>query len=98
VDGLNTERLCQGVVLWNNFRVLLPEVLSNVTGDDFDSLDGLSATLEAQAGYLEEAIPLASSYSTRVLSQSKCVTDNEAYGRTEFLEWFFVFVFEPIFE
>lgn len=98
LNGLNYQRLCQGVVLWNNFRALLPEVLSNVAGDDFDSLDGLSALLDTQVGYLEEAIPLSTAYSSRVLSQTKCVTDNEAYGQTEFLEWFFVFVFEPLFE
>ncbi len=97
VNNLNVKRLCQGVTLWNNFKVILPEVIGNFTGDDLDNLNGISALLNTQLDYLVEALPLAETYVANTLSQTKCETDNNAYGRTEFLEWFFVFIFEPFF-
>jgi hypothetical protein len=95
--NLREARLCQGVILWNNFRKILVEVLANVTSDDFGELDNISAALDTQVGYLETALPLSSTYVTNTLSQTKCVADNNALGTTEYLEWYFVFIFEALF-
>ena len=95
--SLNTKRLCQGMVLYNNFRVLLPELVSNTTSGDLSSLDNVSAFLETQVGYLETGIPLAKSYVTNTLSQTKCEADNTNAGTSEYLEWFYAMIFEPLF-
>lgn len=97
-DSLNKARLCQGVVLWNNFRKLVVEVISKVSSSDLGELINISAILNTQIGYLESAVPLSKTYVTETLSQSKCVTDNTNYGTTEQLEWYFAFIFEALFD
>jgi hypothetical protein len=93
--SLNVKRLCQGVVLLNNFFEILPEVINSASGvDDLSVLSTITAPID-----LAKAAILVAKTSTRnvlnVLSQSRCETENAT--STDDLEVYFAFLFETLF-
>ena len=91
-DGnLNIERMCQGVVLFNNFVVLLPEVISDFSGDEFDGLN-LADFNAAMAAFLA-ALPGGDDVA-EVLSQDRC----EGLSNIETdIQYYFIYIFEVLF-
>ena len=89
-------RLCEGVFLFNNFRVILSAVLADIgsTVDDFDSLTDVNLVLDAQRVLLLAAKSNMTDVDT-VLSRSVCVTENSA--DTQYIETYFLYYFETLF-
>lgn len=94
---LNVERMCQGVVLLNNFIEIFPAILSSVTSDDLDTVNGITAVVTAAKtalGLAKTDPQMATLIST--LSQEKCVADNTA--NTEYLQVYFALMYEVLFQ
>ncbi|MEI8346231.1 MAG: hypothetical protein WCG27_02105, partial [Pseudomonadota bacterium] len=87
------KRLCQGVVLLNNFLDVFPEVVDNVSSTDLDVLKNLKAQILKVTSYVKA--PDISTVKT-VQSQAKC----EAENATPFdnLQVYFVFYYEMLFQ
>lgn len=94
---LNIARLCQGVVLLNNILALLPAITAAVSGSDLDDID-ITEELDTYMGFLEGAGFGATGVANvmSVLSQTKCVADNE--NDDTFLQAYFAYIFEQLFE
>ncbi|OFZ22619.1 MAG: hypothetical protein A2202_04905 [Bdellovibrionales bacterium RIFOXYA1_FULL_36_14] len=92
----NLSRLCEGVFLFNNFRVVLTEVLADLAAsvDDLDDLVAVDAVLDIQRMALYQAKDDMENVDT-VLSRSVCVSENTA--NTEYIETYFLYYFETLF-
>jgi hypothetical protein len=88
-----TANICNGVVLLNTFFDTLPNVLDNYTGGELDSVDSVRTSLETAAGLLTAA-KTGSEDILATTNFEKCVADN---ADEEFMQWFFVFMVEPLY-
>jgi len=92
----NVSRLCDGVFLFNNFRVVLTEVFSDLADavDDLDALNAVKLVFDIQRQALQEAKADMTNVDT-VLSRSVCVSENTA--NTEYIETYFLYYFDFLF-
>ncbi len=93
-SGLNIERMCQGVVLFNNFLDVFPNIIASIGGTDFDALEGIEAVIDAAKLILTTAHPTASDV-LEVTSQTKCEADNA--GDDTNLQIYFIYILELLF-
>lgn len=91
----NTEALCEGVVLINNFFELLPRVISSISGDDFDAIDDISEVLERQLDLVEGVKSGLREKVGEVLSYDLCVNNNQ--NDDTFLQFYYAFIVEVLF-
>ncbi len=91
----NTEALCEGVVLINNFFELLPRVLSSIAGSDFDAIDDISGVLEIQLDVVENVKSGLREKVGEVLSYDLCVSNNQ--NDDTFLQFYYAFIAEVLF-
>lgn len=92
--GLDSALMCEGVVLMNNFLEVLPIVLGEFTGADFNDLNGVDTVVSTAKSLLVVAEP-ATSNVIAVKSQSLCETQNS--GTTDNLQFYFAVLIEGIF-
>lgn len=95
--SLNVKRMCQGVVLLNNFIEIFPSILSSVTGDDLNTVSGITSaiTLAKTAVTTAKTDPqMATLLAT--LSQEKCEADNAS--DTQYLQVYFALMYETLFK
>lgn len=91
--GVSTiNRLCQGVVLLNNFKELAPEVMSIFPGDYFDSLQDVINGMDVGLDYL---VSPDVSLIRAVQSQQKCELENAS--NLDDLQVFFALGVETVF-
>lgn len=96
----NIARMCQGVVLLNNFLSLVATVVSDIGGDDFNGLGSLDDDLTAAKATILALEPNVGDV-LDVLSQSKCETDNANSTtdatQNDYIQLYFMFLFETLF-
>lgn len=95
--SLNVKRMCQGVVLLNNFIEIFPSILASVTSNDLNTVSGITAaiTLAKTAVTTAKTAPqMATLLST--LSQEKCEADNAS--DTQYLQVYFALMYETLFK
>lgn len=88
------ERLCQGVVLFNNFFAIIPHVLESITGQDFDEVSDISNLLSFQLAIAEAAKSGVTAKVGEVLSQDLCVSNN--VNDDSFLQVYYAIVVEVL--
>ena len=92
----NAKRMCQGVVLLNNFFEVLDAVLADMSGSDGGAFNDAAAV----STYLAQMLATVSSPNlaeiSSTLSQEKCETAHLTVD--EELQTFFIFTFETLFE
>lgn len=94
---LNVSRLCQGVVLLNAFFDIFPSLIANVAGDDFDELEEIEEPINlARQAVLLVKSDAAMSDLLNTISQTNCESDHEA--DTQYLQVYFAFMFEVLFQ
>lgn len=93
----NLDRLCEGVFLFNNLRIVLAQVLGAIGSgnDDFNALEPVETLLDLQRTIFLSVKNGLDDVDT-VLSKEVCVTENTA--NTEPIELFFFFYFDTLFE
>lgn len=91
--SLNVERMCQGVVLFNNIVEILPVVMGDLTGDQ---LDDLSAYLTDIDTAIDDFELIAGFSFINILSQKECVSTFTADDTN--LQIVFAFIFEGLFQ
>jgi hypothetical protein len=97
MDGatIRIDRACQGIVLFNNFRVVLLEILEFLT-DEFDVFDNIETAFTAFDTLVGQAINDPNSELTSMLSQNLC---EETYASNpNAIQTFFVGIFETLLE
>ncbi|OFZ25290.1 MAG: hypothetical protein A2381_18915 [Bdellovibrionales bacterium RIFOXYB1_FULL_37_110] len=92
----NVSRLCDGVFLFNNFRVVLTEVLADLAAsvDDLKVLESVKVVLDLQRLALIQAQAGSADVDT-VLSRSVCVLENTA--DTKYIQTYFLYYFDFLF-
>ena len=90
----SVERLCEGVVLINNFFGLLPRVLGSVSGADFDDVSDIESLLEAQLLIVEGFKAGTTDKVGNVLSHELCVSKNA--GDDTYLQFYYAFIVEVL--
>lgn len=92
---VETKRLCQGVVLMNNFLDIFPKVLSRISYDDLDVLNNVEGLINTAKNniYVSVAGDMDSTFA--ITSQEKCEADY-AVDNTK-LQVYFVALFETQF-
>lgn len=91
--AIRVERACQGIVLMNNFRVVLLEIIDELTGefDDFDDIEVAFNTFDTLAA---DAIGGDATQLTTTLSQSVC---EDTFGSNpNALQTYFAGIFETL--
>lgn len=95
--SLNVSRLCEGVVLYNNFRKVLSSVISSTTSTELGSLGDITTVLNTVIDNLTTARSAASptiNTLAETLSKTKCIADNTA--DTSDLQTFYAYVYESL--
>jgi hypothetical protein len=92
--SLNVSRMCEGIVLFNNFLDTFPSVIAAIGGSDFDELSGIETTIDTYKTNITDVRASASDV-VQVTSQAKCEADNAASDAE--LQVYFVFIFELLF-
>jgi hypothetical protein len=87
------KRLCQGVVMFNNFLEIFPTVIDSVSSDDLNALKNIKDQILDVTGYV--TAPDISGVKT-VLSQAKCEAENVAPFNN--LQVYFAFYYETLFK
>ncbi len=92
--NLNKASLCEGVVILNNFLLMIPEVIAGLNIDSLNSVNGILSDSNAIAELLEVAYPSAA-----VLSSTTGQTVCELYDGTATTnhEVYFAFYYEALF-
>jgi hypothetical protein len=88
-----TSNICDGIVLINTFFDVLPNVLDNYSGGELSTVNAVRTSLETAAGLLTAA-KTGSEDILAATNHAKCVADN---ADEEFMQWFFVFMVEPLY-
>lgn len=94
-NTLNTDRMCQGVVLMNNFFHVMPSVIESLGGlIDLSAISSLESTVNTLKDTMATSYPASVEFKN-VLSQSKCETlvDSDELA----IEAYFIFVMEHMF-
>jgi len=89
-----TARLCQGVVLLNNFLAIFPSVVAGVSGTNFDAIKALESVINTAKALAEVATPGTDARVSTSLSQTKCESDNAASD--VYLQTYFAFIMETL--
>lgn len=91
----DVEKLCEGVVLINNFFKIFPSVLANISGADFDDFDGVEDVFD-NAVDLADAFKSGTSNRLKgVTSYDLCVSNNQ--NDDSYIQVFYAFIFEVLF-
>lgn len=90
---LNVERMCQGVVLFNNIVELLPVVLGDLTGDQLDDLSVYLTDIDTAINDFETTAGFSF---VNILSQTECVSTFTTDDTN--LQIVFAFIFEGLFQ
>lgn len=93
--NLNISRVCQGVVLLNTFLDSLANVVDQLSGADFGSLDGAKSAIDTLKSAVVIAYPAAAD---AVIVQSQELCESIYAGDTDALEVYFAFFFEGLFQ
>ncbi|RLA65526.1 MAG: hypothetical protein DRQ88_09060 [Epsilonproteobacteria bacterium] len=94
-SGFYTERLCQGVILFNNFYIVMPQVLSKTsTATTFDTVSDIMDALDQAKENLEEALPLGSTLND-ILNLENCY--KEYKSDSDSLQIYFTLIYETLF-
>ncbi len=91
----NLARMCQGVVLINQFFNIFPAVLTTISGTDFPWITNIETIITTAKNALEIALP-GTLARTNVLSQANCETLNAADDR--FIQVYYAFMMETLFQ
>ncbi len=93
--SLNVARMCQGVVLLNNFIAILPRVIASITNDELNTVSALSTVLNTAVSQLSTLKSTTNMDNLKtVLNQANC----EALNATEELEVYFAVMYEVLFQ
>ena len=93
--GFQTERMCQGVIIFNNFYEVIPTVLSSVaTSTTFRTVSNIMASLDQAKENLEEALPLGSTLND-ILNLENCYTEYQ--NDSDNLQIYFTLIYETLF-
>ena len=97
IAASKTKRLCQGVVIWNNFLAVFPEVIGASTGGDFGRISGVQTTIDLYKDIVSNARTADARMTDLVdmLSQTKC--ESEYSDTDEYFDIFFSLYFEILF-
>jgi hypothetical protein len=89
-------RLCQGVVLFNNFLDVLPHFIDAFTGSGVDDFSALSTIQTAVNGYSTVLVAAKSGTENvvAVKSQARCESENSATD--EYLQFYYAFFYEVL--
>lgn len=96
----NTERMCQGVILFNALYDILPALVDSFTGDGFGDLSTIESNLSTAIDDLTAAVPAAADI-VNLLSQNVCestYSDDAAPANDDNLEYYYFFTLESLFE
>lgn len=92
---LRKQRLCQGVVLFNNLIELLPLVIADAAGTDLEDIQAITTAINTLKTTLQTNVPGIGNVLT-VQSQSNCESDATITAAT--LEDFYAAFFETTFK
>lgn len=93
--SLNETRMCQGIVMLNNFFHVFPDVIDQIGGGSFDSITAIAALIDTAKTEMTNAMP-SSIEIANVLSQTKCEALSETDNKE--LQAYFAFIVEPLFD
>ncbi len=74
-NNLDTEYLCQGVILLNNFLEIFPVVIANISGSDFSTLSGIQAGVAAALAAVTASDLNGAGRVLEYQSLERCMTD-----------------------
>lgn len=95
--ALNVKRMCQGVVLLNSLLDVLPAVIGSITNNQLNTVSGISTALTAaKTAVLTAKNTLQMSTLLNQTNQTNCEIDNGS--DTQYLEVYFAFMFEVLFQ
>jgi hypothetical protein len=93
--GFQTERMCQGVIIFNNFYEVIPTVLSALAfSTSFSNVSNIMAALDQAKDNLEEALPLGSTLND-ILNLKNCYS--EYASDSDNLQIYFTLIYETLF-
>jgi hypothetical protein len=92
-SSLDVERMCEGVVWFNNIITLLPEVLANTAGTDFSSISAIQTDLDTA---LQTFATNTGSNAVNMYSQTSCVDSFTADDSD--LQIYYAVIFESLFQ
>ena len=94
--SLNVSRMCQGVILFNNFFDVFPAVIASASGADFSKLKLINQNnLKNAFKLLTDTFPVASE-AVSATSQTVC---EQAYASSDLgLQYYFIYVLELFFQ
>ncbi|TDJ03732.1 MAG: hypothetical protein E2O68_09485 [Deltaproteobacteria bacterium] len=90
--GFNTERMCQGVVILNNFYEVIPSILATIPGSP--PINDIMTAIETAMQNLEDALPLGSSLNN-ILNLDNCYQEYE--NDSDSLQIYFTLIYETLF-
>ena len=94
--SLNISRACQAIVNFNNIIDVLPTVVSAVSGNDLATLNAALAALTA-AQTAANTAKTGMNLLFAVTSQAECVANYSSAAQDDFLQVYFVYMFENLF-
>ncbi len=92
---LRKQRLCQGIILFNNLFDLLPSILASATGTDLSTMTTIQTAITDARTALTTAVPGIGNVLT-VQSQENC--ENDTTITTAYLESFYAVMLETSFK
>jgi len=94
-DGFNIDRLCQGVIILNNFLEVVPVVLGDIlTTQNYRTVSSIMDDLEKAKENLEGALPEGSTLPD-ILNLENCKTEYE--NESDSLQIYFTLMYETLF-
>jgi hypothetical protein len=94
--SLNIARACQAIVNFNNILDVLPSVIGSVTGNDLQTLNNALTAINA-AKTLANTAKNGMNLLFAVTSQAECVANYSSAANDDFLQVYFVYIFEALF-